>query len=308
MARIYFSYNHKDLDLVNGLASLLKGKGHQTIYDKGLPIGSSWREQLMAELQGADAVVLLWSCNTVNSQFVPAEVGVVRASQRIPLLPVIVGEGMVVPPFIQDLLAESLPDGNPDSLAKLADGLDRSIRQHLESRDLRKHGRPRVFISHRHKDVGLVRALVHCIQSYFEVDKHDIRCTSVGPYRLPAGANTAERLRNEIADAEIVLGVLTTDTLESTYVAFELGAAWGLNVWTCPLLAKGADQHHIPAPIRDLSPLFLNHESDCRQLLRDMEACTTLTRLTDPDENALADSIRALVDAAGVDPAAKNSG
>lgn len=64
---------------------------------------------------------------------------------------------------------------------------------------------------------------MECIRTYFAVDRKDIRCTSVRPYRLPVGENTADRLRDEITEAEVVLGILTTDTLESSYVAFELG-------------------------------------------------------------------------------------
>ena len=73
---------------------------------------------------------------------------------------------------------------------------------------------------------------MECIRTYFAVDRKDIRCTSVRPYRLPVGENTADRLRDEITEAEVVLGILTTDTLESSYVAFELGSAWGQRVWT----------------------------------------------------------------------------
>jgi uncharacterized DUF497 family protein len=129
-----------------------------------------------------------------------------------------------------------------------------------------------------------------------EIDKRDIRCTSVRPYRLPVGENTAERLRDEIADAEVVLGILTPDTHESSYVLFELGSAWGQNVWTSPLLARGADQSHIPDPIRDLSPLSLQDAGECRQLLDDMAGFTSLTRI-DTEGSEIYDKIQALIKA-----------
>lgn len=141
-----------------------------------------------------------------------------------------------------------------------------------------REGRPSLFISHRHEDEEIARALVDCIKSYFKIEKRDIRCTSVRPYRLPVGENTAERLRDEIACAEAVLGILTPSTQASSYVLFELGSAWGQGVWTCPLLARGADQTHIPDPIRDLSPLSLEDSGDCLQLLDDMRGFTSLER------------------------------
>ncbi|HZS06545.1 MAG TPA: TIR domain-containing protein [Blastocatellia bacterium] len=250
----------------------------------------------MGAILASDVVLVLWTENTHRPQFIPAEIGVVRASPQIGLLPVMIGD-VPIPPFIQDLMVERIPDAAPETLRKLADKLDASIRKYIEYRNLRKTGRPKVFISHRHKDEEIVRALVECIRTRFQIENQDIRCTSVRPYRLPVGENSADRLRDEITDAEVVLGVLTTDTLESSYVAFELGSAWGQRVWTCPLLARGADQSHIPDPIRGLSPLFLSKDGDCFQLLTDMEGFTSLVRRKDTDDGELWDKIHKLVEA-----------
>ena len=69
------------------------------------------------------------------------------------------------------------------ALEGIAARLDDSIRKHLDSRAIRKRGRPRVFVSHRHKDEKIVRALVECMQTYFHVDKQDIR--NVLHYHVP---------------------------------------------------------------------------------------------------------------------------
>jgi hypothetical protein len=295
MAIIYVSYKSEDKNIVNSLVPLLEGKGHNVRFDQELPIGAAWQDQLMGALLSSDVVLLIWTERTHRSQFVAAEVGVVRATPKLGLLPVLVGD-VSIPPFIQDLIVERIPDTNPATLKELTEKLDLAIRKHIEYRGLRKQGRPKVFISHRHKDEEIVRALVDCIKTYFQIDRQDIRCTSVRPYRLPVGENTSDRLRDEITDAEVVLGILTTDTLASSYVAFELGSAWGQRVWTCPLLAGGANQSHIPDPIRDLSPLFLSNEGDCFQLLTDMEGFTSLVKRKDFDGGELADKVRKLVE------------
>jgi hypothetical protein len=295
MATVYVSYKLEDKDIVNSLVPLLEGKGHRVRFDQELPIGAAWRDQLMGSLLSSDVVLLIWTERTHRSQFVAAEVGVVRATSKLGLLPVLVGD-VSIPPFIQDLLVERIPDTNPATLEQLAEKLDTAIKKHIEYRGLRKQGRPKVFISHRHKDEEIVRALVDSIKTYFQIDKQDIRCTSVRPYRLPVGEDTSDRLRDEITDAEVVLGILTTDTLASSYVAFELGSAWGQRVWTCPLLAGGANQSHIPDPIRGISPLFLSNEGDCFQLLNDMEGFTSLVKRKDFDGGELADKVRKLVE------------
>jgi hypothetical protein len=295
VATVYISYKSEDGEIVNALASLLMQKGHSVRFDKELYIGAAWRDQLLGALLASDVVLVLWTENTYRSQFVPAEVGATRATPHIGLLPVIVGK-VEIPRFIQDLIVDRIPDTNPETLHELANRLDASIKKHIENRSRHKKGRPKVFISHRHKDEELVRALIDCIKTYFHIDKSDIRCTSVRPYRLPVGENTSDRLRDEITDAECVLGILTTDTLASSYVAFELGSAWGQRVWTCPLLARGANQANIPDPIRDLSPLFLSNSGDCFQLLNDLEGFTSLVKRAGVDSSELSDKINKLVD------------
>jgi hypothetical protein len=256
----------------------------------------------MGALLSSDVVLLLWTENTPSSQFVPAEVGVVRATPKLGLLPVVIGDDVDIPPFIQDLIVERISDTDAKTLRELSEKLDVSIKKHIEYRNLRKGGRPKIFISHRHKDEEIVRALVDCMKTYFHIDRQDIRCTSIRPYRLPVGEDTSDRLRDEITDAEVVLGILTTDTLASSYVAFELGSAWGQRVWTCPLLACGANQSHIPDPIRGLSPLFLSKDGDCFQLLNDMEGFTSLVKRKDVDNGELSDKVRKLVDASKAIP------
>lgn len=296
MATVYVSYKSEDKYIVNSLVSLLKEKGHRIRFDQELPIGAAWRDQLMGALLSSDVVLVLWTEHTHRSQFVAAEVGVVRASPKLGLLPVVVGD-VSIPPFIQDLIVERIPNTDPETLTELSEKLDASIKKHIEYRNLRKKGRPKIFISHRHKDEEIVRALVDCIKTYFHIDRQDIRCTSVRPYRLPVGENTSDRLRDEITDAEVVLGILTTDTLASSYVAFELGSAWGQRVWTCPLLAGGANQSHVPDPIRGISPLFLCKEGDCFQLLNDMEGFTSLVKQKDLGDGELSDKMHKLVEA-----------
>lgn len=301
MAIVYVSYKSEDKYIVNALVPLLEAKGHSIRFDQELPIGAAWRDQLMGALLSSDVVLVLWTEHTHRSQFVPAEIGMVRATRKLGLLPVIVGD-VPIPPFIQDLIVEHIPDTTPETLKALSEKLDASIKKHIQYRSLRKAGRPKVFISHRHKDEEIVRSLVECIRAYFQIERQDIRCTSVRPYRLPVGENTSDRLRDEITDAEVVLGILTTDTLQSSYVAFELGSAWGQRVWTCPLLACGANEGHIPDPIRGLSALYLSKEGDCFQLLNDMEGFTSLVKRKDMDNGELSDKVRKLVEAANAVP------
>ena len=130
---------------------------------------------------------------------------------------------------------------------------------------------PRIFISHRHEDEDVVEALVELIETALQIEKKDIRCTSVQPFKLQAGEPASDQLRDDIRNARVVLSVLTPDTKKSSYVMFELGASWGQNIPLFSLLAKGATSADIPSPISDRHFLKLADESECQQLISDLQ-------------------------------------
>jgi hypothetical protein len=298
MATIFLSYKSDDKKLAEELQSCLIGKGHQMRFDvTELLVGDDWRKGLAEALYSADGMVVLLTKKALRSQFVISEIGAARAvkmARPFFLLPVLL-EPMKIPFFIEDIFCirrESRP------MDDVAADIDAAIQRHFK----RLRGRnPSIFISHRHKDKALVSALVDVLKAAFQLEKQDIRCTSVHPYRLPAGERTPDRLLAEIARAKAVLGVLTPDTKESSYVLFELGASWGQKVLTCPLLAKGASQADIPPPISDRHPIDLTQADDCLQLLEDLEDVTGFPRRQ--HGKALAEAIRALVAAAAPQPA-----
>ena len=123
MAVIYFSFQNEDRHIATRLVPLLQERGHRVRADWELPIGAAWRDQLMGDLLSSDAVVVIWSANTWKSQFVPAEIGVVRASPQLHLLPVLVGD-IEIPPFIRDLLVDRITDTETATLEALAARLD----------------------------------------------------------------------------------------------------------------------------------------------------------------------------------------
>ena len=210
-----------------------------------------------------------------------SEIGAARAlsqtEKKMALLPVIIGD-MPIPQFIQDLYAIRVREIDPKDLRLPASDIDKAVRSHLAQIEDAGSSGPRLFISHRHKDEKIVAALVDVLRSAFVVNQTDIRCTSVRPYRLPVGERTPDRLKRELKGAQAIIGILTPDTRESSYVLFELGGGWAQNILTCPMLARGASIANIPDPIRDINPLSLEDERDCQQFLDDLEDATTLKR------------------------------
>ncbi|MBI1353731.1 MAG: TIR domain-containing protein [Acidobacteria bacterium] len=302
MARFFLSYRVREQDLARRFQKALQDLGHQVSWDvDALLVGSGWRDALMQSLASSEAVVPLLTPEALQSQMVISEVGAARAfattDQRMALLPVLLGLPEI-PSFIQDLfvLRADLPTPDQEVL-RIASEIDRAISAHLRAIASEAAGGPQIFVSHRHKDEAVARALTDVLQAAFELGPERIRCTSVQPFRLPFGRNTSERLRDEIKGAKVVLGILAPDTAESSYVMFELGAAWGRRVYTCPLLTGGADFQHIPSPIADLAPARLWVESDCQQLVGDLATQIELRRRSN-SELMTSEKIRALARAA----------
>lgn len=203
---------------------------------------------------------------------------------------------MSIPPVIQDLYVIRVPNLT-DSLSLAANDVDKALKAHAAQVEDQSKRTPRLFISHRHKDEAIAAALVDVIRSAFVIDKTDIRCTSVRPYRLPVGERTPDRLREELRQAEAVIGIVTPDTKESSYVLFELGGAWAQKILTCPMLARSGSTADLPDPIRDINPLSLEDARDCQQFLDDLEDATSLTRQSGVGSD-IADRINKLVQAA----------
>jgi predicted nucleotide-binding protein len=277
----------------------LQQKGHEVVWDvDSLIVGSGWRDALMQSLSSSDAVVVLLTPDSVVSQMVISEVGAARAfattEKRMALLPVLIGLPEI-PSFIQDLFVLQTDTITPEKVEEIANDIDRAIAAHLNV--VKSTTSPSIFISHRHKDHQVAGALTELIRAAFDININQIRCTSIQPYRLPFGQNTSERLRDEIRNAKVVLGILAPDTGESSYVMFELGAAWAQRVYTCPLLSGGASFEHIPGPIYDLAPAKLWVASDCHQLVSNLASEIGLQRRSG-NEGEISDRVQKLTLAA----------
>lgn len=116
----------------------------------------------------------------------------------------------------------------------------------------RRQSAVQLFISHDHGDVDLARVVVSAIELAFEVPRGAIRCTSLPGYRLDLGARTSEALRRDLTGATVVIGLLTKASLRSSWVLFELGAAWGHDKTAIPLIAGELEEADIPPALREV--------------------------------------------------------
>jgi len=138
----------------------------------------------------------------------------------------------------------------------------------------------RIFISHSSTDADVAECVADVFRSALSLPPDQIRCTTAKAYALAFGADTPEQLRTEIRNAPVVIGIVTSSSIESAWVLFELGARWGQNGYLVPMVAGGADYDSLPGPIRDQHALRCDDEESIFKLVAEVAA-----RLEKPNPN-----------------------
>jgi hypothetical protein len=128
----------------------------------------------------------------------------------------------------------------------------------------------RIFLSHSSADEKLAEALVDCLMASLVLDEKEIRCTSVSGHKLPVGSDTSTTIRDEVTGPSVVIGLLTPQSLSSSWVLFELGAAWGSGKSVAPILACGAEFSQLPGPISGSHAINMSDENGVTQFLDDI--------------------------------------
>ena len=127
----------------------------------------------------------------------------------------------------------------------------------------------RVFVSHSNKDSTVAGFLVDLLRKALGLKSNEIRCTSLDGFRMQAGVAMDERLRVEVHQTELLIGLITPQSLESAYVMFELGARWGANKPMIPLLSSGATPALLGGPLAGIHALDASEVGQVHQLLED---------------------------------------
>lgn len=125
----------------------------------------------------------------------------------------------------------------------------------------------KIFVSHSAEDHAIAKALVHCIEASLDVPDKAIRCTSVPGYKLAPGEVSDDVLRDNLEKCDIVIGLLTEQSVKSGYVIMELGAAWGLKKTTCAILTPSVDFKNIPGPLSRTHAIKADSDHDVASLM-----------------------------------------
>jgi hypothetical protein len=173
-------------------------------------------------------------------------------------------KGSAVESFIEQCIIDARKGYLDEYLVKSAS----AVVNHPQDRDREKM--PKIFISHSSVDADLAELLVDLLRSAFNLPADDIRCTSVEGHRLPGGADVEDQLRSEILGTKTVIGLISSDSFDSAYVLFELGARWGIQGNLIPLLTPGSETSILKGPISGYNALSCDSNSQLLQLIQDV--------------------------------------
>ena len=127
-----------------------------------------------------------------------------------------------------------------------------------------------IFISHSSKDAAIAEALINVLIKAYKFKNSQIRCTSVDGYKLPTGISTDEQLKSEIFNSRVFIGLLTSTSINSTYVLFEIGARWGANLPILPIICDTSGNLLLKGPLKSINVLDATNVSDIHQFIYDV--------------------------------------
>ena len=168
MANIFVSHAWTDLNIARDLEALLRAKGHQIRIPVGTAAAGNWRAKYTKALSAADVLVVVITEAALASKNVLGEIGAGRVLEELRgtlVLPILSGD-LGIPDFLSDIYCFRLR--SPDRMEGLVEELDKAISDNVRLR-------PRIFISHRHKDEPIVAALTALLEQAFYIERNDIR-------------------------------------------------------------------------------------------------------------------------------------
>ena len=83
MSDIFLSYTSSDRELIRPLVTALETQGLTVFWDRVIPVGKTWHGVIGEELNNSSAIVVVWSQDSVDSEWVLEEAGIGKAKGNL---------------------------------------------------------------------------------------------------------------------------------------------------------------------------------------------------------------------------------
>lgn len=125
-----------------------------------------------------------------------------------------------------------------------------------------------VFISHSSRNAAIAAGFVRCLKDCIGFGEQQIRCSSVHGHTIAPGANAETVVRNDLHSCSVVLGLLSSASRKSEWVAMELGAAWILRKSPIFVRLPGSSVRQVPEPFRALQTVGTNEQEIAKLMVQ----------------------------------------
>jgi hypothetical protein len=102
--KVFISYSTKNLDIVQWAKHTLDQPGLTEVFaaEYSVAPGTVLNAEIMKAIRGCDLFVLLWTQEARKSDYVPQEIGIAVAANKM-ILPIVMEANLPVPGFISNL-------------------------------------------------------------------------------------------------------------------------------------------------------------------------------------------------------------
>jgi hypothetical protein len=129
MSDIFISYSSKDRPWVETFAKVLESQGWSVWWDRQIPTGGSFNAVIRQELRGARCAIVVWSEQSVDSEWVQAEADEARKQEKY--LPIRIDESEIPLGFTQrtfQSLVDWEPGANHPGFSQLLKDIERLVK------------------------------------------------------------------------------------------------------------------------------------------------------------------------------------
>jgi len=119
-----------------------------------------------------------------------------------------------------------------------------------------------VFVSHAVEDIGLAGKFVDMLQNGIGLSQSEVFYTSKPGQGVAVGDNFVQSIRENLANSEISIALITYSFYESSFCMCELGAIWGASKQFIPVLCPPIDYSGMNAVLSGLQAVRANTKSD----------------------------------------------
>lgn len=114
-----------------------------------------------------------------------------------------------------------------------------------------------IFISHTERDEASAKALAAFLSECIEIPPERIRRTGASAHE--DYATMCKRLKEEISSSDVILAVVSPESLCGNGVVFELGAAWAMDKLLFLFFLSGIDFRDMPEPLSNYPSVEADH-------------------------------------------------